>query len=160
MSDDDTAARIDPRFDPAFQRGFEGAVTTTRRRSLPGVPPVLPAQQQIVPPRAATPAPAPAVVAAPSTVADPVEEEVEEPPARGMNPFVVGLWVVAAVLVLVGGYLAQWVRTTFLTDSVSTNIDYVTVEIVKYGAPLLIALGLATAIGLLFLHAVAWRKRH
>jgi len=157
MSDDDTAARIDPRFDPAFQRGFEGAVTTTRRRSLPGVPPVLPAQQQIVPPPVSPPA---AAVSAPAPVADAVEEVAEEPAARGMNPFVVVLWVVAAVLVLVGGYLAQWVRTTFLTDSVSTNIDYVTIEIVKYGAPLLIVLGLATAIGLLFLHAIAWRKRH
>ena len=158
MSDDDTAARIDPRFDPAFQRGFEGAVTTTRRRALPGVPPVLPAQQQIVPPPVSPPAPAAVPAPAPTTVAD--DEAVEELAARGMNPFVVGLWVVAAVLVLVGGYLAQWVRTTFLTDSVSTNVDYVTIEIVKYGAPLLIALGLATAIGLLFLHAVAWRKRH
>lgn len=150
---DETPANIDPRFDPAFQRGFEGSVTTTRRRSLPGVPPVVPAQQQV--PVAPVVTPAPVVV----TQAPVIPEEIEEPAPRGVNPFIAGLWVIAAVLILAGGYLAQWARATFLTDSLSTDIDYVTIEIVKYGAPLLIVLGLATAIGLLFVHAIAWRKR-
>ena len=157
MSDENPVS-IDPRFDPAFQRGFEGAVTTTRRRPTIGTPPVLPAQEAI--PRIAAP---PVVEPVVSTPAAPVAEALEaaevDEPVRGANPFIIGLWVIAVVLVGGGVYLMQWARTTFVSDSLSTNIDFVVVQAVTYGAPMVVVLGLATAIGLLFFYAIAWKKR-
>jgi hypothetical protein len=159
---DDKSGSIDPRFDPAFQRGFDGAVTTTRRRPTAGTPSVVPAQQSVArPPAPEYPAQTAATppTPAPATVDDMLEPvEVEESPG-GVNPFIVSLWIVAALLVIGGGYLVQWARSTFLTQSLSTDIDYVTIEIVKYGAPLLVFLGLATALGLVFLYAARWQRR-
>jgi hypothetical protein len=155
---DENSANIDPRFDPAFQRGFEGAVTTTRRRPTIGTPPVLPAQATAARPVISAPsAPEPAAPQQESVLEE-TEVEADEP-IRGVNPFVIVLWVVAVLLVIAGAYLTMWARTTFLTDSLSTNIDYVTIQIITYGSPLLVVLGLATGIGLMFLHAIAWKKR-
>jgi hypothetical protein len=153
---DENSATIDPRFDPAFQRGFDGAVTTTRRRPTIGTPPVLPAQAPAARPVVSTSAVPEPTAPEPQSV---VEEDEAEEVVRGVNPFIVVLWIVAVLLVISGAYLTMWARTTFLTDSLSTNIDYVTIQIITYGSPLLVVLGLATAIGLVFLHAIAWKKR-
>jgi hypothetical protein len=166
MTDQGTP-NIDPRFDPAFQRGFDGSVTVTRRRAAPGTPSVTPAQdrsaQQAPVQRpnlpARPPVSPPEVAAAVETEpeADVVEEEVVV--TRGANPFVIALWVIAAVLVAVGAWGIEWARAAFLTESLTTNVDYVLVEIVRVAAPASIGLGVATAIGLLFLSAVRWQRK-
>ena len=157
---------IDPRFDPAFQRGFDGDVTVTRRRATPGAPSVTPAQDR----SAQEPVQRPNLPARPPVSPAEAPAAVETEPeagliaedaavTRGANPFVIALWVIAAVLVAVGAWGIQWARAAFLTESLTTNVDYVLVEIVRVAAPASIGLGAATAIGLLFLSAVRWQRK-
>jgi hypothetical protein len=162
---DQGSSNIDPRFDPAFQRGFDGSVTVTRRRAAPGTPSVTPAQDRATPtPVQARPA---AVIRPPESPLDsPVvarteaEPEVEEEVAsRGANPFIIGLWVIAAVLVAGGVWGVQWARAAYLTESLTTNVDFVLVETMRVAAPFAIGLGLATVIGMLFLSATRWQRR-
>lgn len=160
---DQGSSNIDPRFDPAFQRGFEGSVTVSRRRPSPGTPLVAPAQDRAT--SVSAPARPAAVIRPPeSPLEAPViaqtEPEVEEEVVpRGANPFVIGLWVIAAVLVAGGVWGIQWARAAYLTEALTTNVDFVLVEIVRVAAPAAIGLGLATVIGLLFLGAIRWQKR-
>jgi hypothetical protein len=173
MADDTTQApgsdphgerRIDPRFDAAFQPGFRGNVTTTRRRPSPGVPSVVPAQQAAraqVPPTSLPSTLLPPAEAAP-VAGDPAPQQTPDAaPAtpRGANPFVIVLWVMAAALVLGGGWGVQSARAADGDDAFTSTSDYFAMQVLVFGAPIALALGVATAIGLLFLSAVNWRKR-
>ena len=63
---------------------------------------------------------------------------------------------------VVGGVgLFQWVgQLTAQAESTgSASYDYFLVQSLIFGAPLLIVLGVATATGILFVHAVRWRTR-
>ncbi|MEP6479965.1 MAG: hypothetical protein ABJB03_11270 [Rhodoglobus sp.] len=142
---------FDPRFDPAFQRGFDGPVTAA--------PPVASPARVSAPP--------PARVSAPPTAERPerpvvpvVEraEVFEEPPARTTNPFLITLGVLAVVLIALGLYLFQSTRTAFLESQSSSSGDYITMQTVIFAAPLCIALGVATGIGVLFIYAIRFRR--
>jgi hypothetical protein len=137
---------FDPRFDAAFQRGFDGPVTDAPPMSK------LTATQSDVE-RAAP------IVAIdgddPSFVAADDPNQVQP---RKLNPFLVALGVLSVALIVGGIWAAQFARESFLTVNLSTDIDYVTLQMVIFGAPLAIAIGIATAVGLLFILAQRWRR--
>lgn len=136
MSND---ARFDPRFDPAFQPGYDG-------------------------PPAATPAAQPAPVAAKPPVAfvgiaapSPSEDGGSpEPRPVGINPFVTGLGAAAVVLVAVGFYLVALTGEIYNAGGGAPGLDYASFQMLSFAAPLVITLGIATAVGILFLFAARW----
>lgn len=138
MSDN---TRFDPRFDPAFQPGYNGPISEA-----------LPAKAR---PTAAVPEALP-VVQAPASQ----EPEHEDDPApRRTNPFLIAL-AVATLLFLGGGlYLVSRLRDLFADTQSTSAFDYTTLQVLMYGAPMVLVLGLATGVGLLFLLAVRWDRR-
>lgn len=151
---------FDPRFDPAFQRGFDGPVETTA-----AVPPAAQPARLISPPPEARPErPAVAPVTAEPALAsrwaaDRLDQpELDEPPARTTNPFLITLGVIAVVLIALGLYLFQSTRAAFLESQSSSSGDYITMQTVIFAAPICIALGVATGIGVLFTYAIRYRR--
>ncbi len=152
---------FDPRFDPAFQRGFAGEVTTTRRRGIAGAPSVTPAAgAPAAPPSGVAP-----LVEAPLDEPDPVEPADEVPPTllaapaavRLVTPWTIAIAVVGVLLILGGAYgINQLIEGLDSADQTSTTGFYV-VLMGLFAGPLAIALGLACLIGLLFLGAVSKR---
>lgn len=166
MSDD---RNFDPRFDPAFQRGYDGVVDARPRATV---------TESVAPAPAATPAAA----VAPATASDPVAqaavvqgavpqgstaqastvvEEIpgEDPLPRRVNPFLIVLALISIVLIGAGFYLVARIPDLYANSQDSVNFDFVTLQVLIAAAPLSIALGLATAIGLLFVLALGWGKR-
>ncbi|GAB3135541.1 hypothetical protein [Marisediminicola antarctica] len=90
-----------------------------------------------------------------------VEESDVAPPTHSVNPFLLVLWVASALMVFGGVALFQWVGqlTAEAQRTGSAPYDYFLVQSLIFGAPLLMVLGVATATGILFVHAVRWRKR-
>ena len=104
---------VDPRYDPAFQRGYEP--------------------------------PAPSVV-------EPVE-------TRRRNPWLAVLWILA-IAFTASGIAALYYSTAALS---SPNLDntvafYVFPQLLQAVAPWLVGVGLATLSGVVFVHAVQWRR--
>ena len=152
----------DPRFDPAFQRGFEGD-TALPARQVPGrqAAPVM--QERIAPPPLVRERPRPATDdgrAAERVIVERVErvEVAEEPVRLRGNPFLIALLVIAIVLigagVLIGSRIDAW-----YDDVRPGGIGYSVLNMLVYGAPIAIGLGLATIIGVLFVFALRWRGR-
>ncbi len=139
MSDD---ARFDPRFDPAFQPGYEGPLAESkpapRARPVAAVPEALPAVQAPV-------------------VDEPALDD--DPAPRRRNPFLIALGAVGVLLLGGGLYLVSRLRELFADNQASSDFDYVTLQVLMFLAPLLLVLGLATGIGVLFLFATRWDRR-
>jgi hypothetical protein len=144
---------FDPRFDPAFQRGFSGADAPSRLISRVPAPAVA-APQVGLPPAAPVPAAVP-VDDRLSSDAD-VAADVDEP-AR-FNPFIAVLGAVSLLLVAGGIWGVQTAREPFLQTDAAAQADYVGLQMLMTASPLAIALGVATAIGILFYFAVTWRR--
>ena len=131
------ASDFDPRFDPAFQRGFDG----------PGVD------------RGATPARR--VEAVPSSAVEPTSTRVEtslSPPTLRGNPFIPVLWITAAVFTIAG--TAGQYFATFLNYSApasSAALEYVLPSVLIALSPWLFAAGLALGVATLVIHALRWR---
>ncbi|MDQ1562356.1 MAG: hypothetical protein QOE85_1697 [Actinomycetota bacterium] len=152
---DETQSDIDPRFDPAFQRGFDPAT----------------------PVREHEPAPLPrvAVPTVPVTTPDPVVPAAHEPPPAtldaedkadasfdshpGRNPYLLILGVVAVILVAVGVWLFVQSGAQFNSREVRSQGDYMSLDATIHMAPFISLLGAATAIGVVFVFAVKWRRR-
>ena len=157
-SDDD----FDPRFDPAFQRGFDGAsasdaprvVQRDARRATPARPPE-PGPTQ---PYVSAPA-----IGLPPTRSDAADSEPADAAALDdrprPNPFLIALGVVSVALVAAGVWGIQAARAPFLATDAASTVDYVGLQILQFLSPVSIALGVATAIGILFVYAVGWQKR-
>jgi hypothetical protein len=155
MSNDATPG-FDPRFDPAFQRGFDGPTRTD-----------VPASAPLSAPASAPRSRAPKLekVEEPPEFSDQAEAfstgEVDDAlgaPTRRPNPFLIALTIFSIVLIVGGLWAAQFARESFLTVNLSTDIDYVTLQMVIFGAPLAVAIGIATALGVLFILAQRWRR--
>jgi hypothetical protein len=160
MADD---KRIDPRYDPAFQRGFEGSVASGVRRH-----PVAPPSPAIV-----TPAPfraAPEREEPRAESGGPQTDEVEPgsvpsdhqvSPARRLsqNPFLISL-VVLGLALTVGGLI--WANQARLLVSgrgaAATDLDYWFLQATVTGAPLTIVAGISILAGVLFVAATAWNR--
>ena len=169
---------FDPRFDRAFQRGFDGEVTSRApqptaylptnpvRSTLPPAPVISPAQDAgaVRQDGADYPGFAPGATAsqgAAPALSPPgeVEAAAEAERPAGRNPFLIGLTVISVVLVIGGLAGLQWLRGRFLAPDIATELDFVTVQAATTGLVIVIGLGLATAIGVLFVHAANWSKR-
>lgn len=180
--------RVDPRYDPAFQRGFEGAVTSGLRRhpaQAPDASIVTPAPYRTAPDRTAPDrtapertapdreAPRPGAAAASADEAHdprrPVPESADaaEPdtdavsPARRLsrNPFLVAL-VVLGLALTIGGLI--WANQARLLVSgrgaAATDMDYWFLQATVTGAPLTIVAGVSILAGVLFVAATAWNR--
>ena len=167
-SDDD----FDPRFDPAFQRGFDSAPGAAasrrpfegddRRSSQPRVADARPLEARPVGYAQVPPIGPPPTVetAAPSRAdSDPTDAAALEQEPPRPNPFLIALGVIAVVLVAAGVWGIQAAREPFLGTDVASNVDYVGLQILQLIAPVAVALGVATGIGILFVFAVGWQKR-
>jgi len=178
----DTNSEFDPRFDRAFQRGFDGEVTT-RAPQPTGYLPTNPVRATLPPAAAPAYAPVQPVAPRPSGTEQPglgvqgvpaqapqsaipevsasddaaAETGIAQP--AGRNPFLIGLTVLSVVLVLGGLAGLQWLRGRFLAPDIATELDFVTVQAATTGLVIVIGIGLATAIGVLFVHAAHWGKR-
>ena len=162
MSDD--RARLDPRFDPAFQRGYDGPAPTAEPTSV-GAAPAASAPITAPPSRPeprTTPREQSAVAAAspigsatasePRPMLTPESFVTEEP--RRLNRWMLALGAVSIALTLGGIVLITRLRDLFADTQNSAEFDYVVLQSLIIGAPILVGLGLATAIGLLFVLAV------
>ncbi|MEO8094144.1 MAG: hypothetical protein ABI632_04330 [Pseudolysinimonas sp.] len=147
MSDD---RDFDPRFDPAFQRGYEGIV------DAPPKTPRAPASASIPAPPADPPA-----ALTPTTTVDRREHLTPVPEldaARRANPFLITLLILSAGLIVGGLYLVVRMRDLFADTQSSTDFDFVTLQVLIPSAPIAIGLGVATAIGVLFVYAIRWGR--
>ena len=172
MSDDDGAA-IDPRYDPAFQRGFDGEVATgprgqsTLRRTaaVNPAPARLPAQRveefepASVEQLAALPtlALSPEVAGAPFVEAAPAATTTPRELAR--NPFVIALAALGAVLIVAGAVWAYEGFATIVKNGGTRNeVEFWGAQTMSFGAPLAIVVGLGIAAVLLVLFGRSWQR--
>jgi hypothetical protein len=153
-------ARFDPRFNPAFQRGFDASAQRARRANQT---PSLSAEDVVYgrSPRLEVPAPPPPPVEraqdAPESAA-----EGEESAARGRNPFLLVLWALSVAFVVGPLALILGPGSTGFNYYGSAGPDAGTVALMQLVAvlcPAMITVGLATMSGLLFWHAAAWKRR-
>ena len=175
---------IDPRYDPAFQRGFTGSVQTGAhphgvvRSSRPATrppeqreapAPVAPASARPPsgsPPSAASASAAPGIdeVVPAEFEADDADEVVAEQaaaPVRRLtrNPFLIVLALLGAALAVAGASWAIAGRATMTSSgSLASERDYWFVQSALLGAPILIAVGVAILAGVLFVFANAWNR--
>jgi hypothetical protein len=176
MAEDDRKS-IDPRYDPAFQRGYAGEVRMGQRgesalRRTAAVSPA-PVRAATTPdampagtgqdPSAASTMPSADAGPAPGRGDVPDEPILIPAPAstRDMtrNPFYLAA-AALAVLLIVGG--AVWLNQGFAAiadDRTSTTVGYYAAMAMSFGAPLTIGIGVAIIAGLLFVLARGWRPR-
>jgi hypothetical protein len=166
----------DPRFDPAFQRGFEGE-TVYPPRQAPAAPSRHDARQ--APERMVAPMPEflrvrPRAEQPPNAI----DEEYRSAPARAVrepephaaavplppppplrsNPFLIAALVIAIALigagVLIGSRIDLW-----YDDVSGDGPGFGLLNMLQVGAPLAICLGIATVIAVLIILALRWRGR-
>jgi hypothetical protein len=184
MTDDDGAA-IDPRYDPAFQRGFSGEVQTgahglsaLRRTAAVNPAPARPAPQPTDDIRfaphptaliegqsaAALAAAAGAGVSAPVLEAEVASHDrapsvAATPRQLARNPFVIALAALAAVLILAG---ATWAYEGFATivknGGTRNEVEFWAAQTMSFGAPLAVVVGLSVVAVLLVLFGRAWQR--
>lgn len=158
--------RVDPRFDPIFQRGYQGGVRNTGVRQVSrATSPPSPAPEPE--PTATSEVPPPARQQHPdASVADPVQPMViteypaSEPakPRRSLNPFIVLLWIVGPALI--GGGASATYQSAFRNMSGWSGPDQMALQqVIWMAGPAAITVGLGIIAGLLFWHAAAWRAR-
>ncbi len=126
-------SRFDPRFDPAFQRGWDGPAPSVLPESVRPADP-----ERIV-------------------VTAELAPEPEHESDRRLNPFLIALGGVAALLVVVGLWMASQVSSGYSSNA-PTQVDYAMLQLLMIAAPLTILLGVMTGIGVLFVFAVRWGR--
>ncbi len=137
---------FDPRFDPAFQRGFDADVTG---------PPVVERSAHVeVVDRApkAPPVPLPLVESA----AAPIMQDA--PSSLRGNPWIPVLWVTAVVFTVAGVSAQYFAQTSNYSPTAATAAaEYVVPAVLSALSPWLFAVGLSTGIATLVIHALRWR---
>lgn len=170
MTDEDQ--RVDPRYDPAFQRGFQGSVASgmrttaaVRRTALVSPAPYRVTQRE---PEAGTPDDG--IVEA-ETTRSAAEEEPEAAPEQVTvgpvtlrqllrNPFLVALLVIGGAMAFGGIAWANQARMLVTArGGAATDLDYWFLQASVVGAPLTIIAGIGIVAGVLFIAAAAWNRR-
>lgn len=173
MSDD---ARFDPRFDPAFQPGYVGPTVVpdipTRAPGAPGntgAPgTTVVSETRVVsgntvmsggaePPRALEPD-ARVSQSSPPTVDLMADADAPLDEGRRANPFLITLGALSLLMIFGGVYVVSRMRDLFSISQSSSDFDFVTQQVLMYAVPLVIVLGIATGIGVLFVFAVRWGR--
>ncbi len=139
----------DPRFDPAFQRGFDGSsgnpgtVESSRlKRSM--------VERAVVERDVVQPV---------QTYLGEIRSATVERSETARNPWLHALWVIAAVLI-VGGVAGQWIsQDLFSTGASSGSVisSYVLPSVLQSLSPWFLVAGLIAAIAAVTIHAVRWR---
>ncbi|MEO9015761.1 MAG: hypothetical protein ABI275_10630 [Terrimesophilobacter sp.] len=158
MPDEQT---FDPRFNPAFQRGFDATAERTRRAKV--TPSLTP--DDVVYGRSARPDLAPPPPPPEDEAVDPAATTVEVPSPDTSrdrrNPFVWALWGLSAVLVLGGlGLFVGPGQKLFSGADNPGQATFALLQSLYVICPAMITVGLATVSALLFWHAAAWRRVH
>jgi hypothetical protein len=171
-------AQIDPRYDPAFQRGFSGDVQTgphgqsaLRRTAAVNPPPqrAVPREDARVSPLvdrapiessfAPVSAAQPEGVALPPSTSIPAAAPIATPRQLARNPFTIALAALAAALILSG---AIWAYSSFAAivknGGTRNEVEFWAAQTMSFGAPLAIVAGLAVAAVLLVLFARSWQR--
>ncbi|MGV8970718.1 MAG: hypothetical protein ACOH10_00225 [Rhodoglobus sp.] len=142
---------FDPRFDPAFQRGYVEGTSA--------------APKQVKRPAAIGLPPEPLAAQAPDTRAAAVAEPLAHPEPAVVslagNPWIRVLWIIAPVFII-GGLAGQaWAQSRMFGNFNANGPDVFTTYIVPAVAqsicPWMVLTGLAALVGVVFLHAVRWR---
>ncbi|HEU0207322.1 MAG TPA: hypothetical protein VFQ74_11605 [Pseudolysinimonas sp.] len=169
----DDGAAIDPRYDPAFQRGFDGEVATgprgqsTLRRTaaVNPAPARLPAHpaEVVEPLTREEPQPLPAVFPMSETSgampADVASVSVVTPRELIRNPFMIALAALGALLILVGSIWAYEGFAAIVKNGGTRNeVEFWAAQTMSFGAPLAIVVGVAVAAVLLVLFARSWQR--
>lgn len=167
---DDKNVEVDPRFDPAFQRGFDQTIPIEEYLPDPlprktaaapaSAPPVVAPPIPRLPPAPPKDQPVPKtpeyidveVDAAPATEAEP-----DSSPSR--NPFLLFLGIISIALVAAGIWLFVRSGDAFNSRDVRSQGDYMSLDATIHMAPFIALLGGATAIGVLFVFASKWKRR-
>lgn len=168
MTDDDT--RVDPRYDPAFQRGFEGDVTSglrartsVRRSALVSPAPYRSTEpeptveeygvQDAAPTRSAA-------IEEPEPTPDPVVVRPTVLRDLTRNPFLMGLVALGVAMAIAGVAWANQARQLVASrGGAGTELDYWFLQASVVGAPLTIVAGIGILAGVLFIAAAAWNRR-
>jgi hypothetical protein len=172
MSDDKDLG-VDPRYDPAFQRGFDQTIPVEeyvpelllRKTASPPAPPAPvvapPIVAHVPPPVQWVEATAIAAAADPDVVvgepAAESESESDSNPTR--NPFLLFLAIIAIALVAIGIWLFVRSGDAFNSREVRSQGDYMSLDATIHMAPFIALLGAATAIGVVFVFASKWKRQ-
>jgi hypothetical protein len=176
---DDTTPQFDPRFSAAFQRGFDPEAVVEKSVPEPVLRPrITEPAARVVPVTEATAAVPPATVPVTVDVAaaatqevgqqaefgatswlDKAEAEPDAQPSTARNPFLLALGLVAVFLVAGGIGLFVASGGAFNSRDVRSQGDYMSLDALVHAAPFVALLGIATALGVLFVFAAKWRKR-
>lgn len=140
MASDDE--EFDPRFDPAFQRGYDGPVIAEDRRSVQ------------VDREAADPARAEGFR---DQLESTIAVQLTQPSLKG-NPWIVVLWVLGIGLTL-AGLIGSWqAQVKLAAGGAATAVDYYVIPtVIQALAPWAFAVGLAVIASVAVLHATRWR---
>ena len=161
--------RVDPRYDPAFQRGYEGSVSSTvrtraavRRDAIVSPAPFRSAEPEPVVDDQGVEAAAP-VLASTDETFEPAElVPVNRSLAREFfrNPFVVLLILLGGGMIVGGSVWANQGRALVAArGGASTELDYWFLQATVTSAPLTILAGIGILAGVLFLAAAFWNRR-
>jgi hypothetical protein len=170
MTDNDQ--RVDPRYDPAFQRGFQGKVASglrssaaVRRTALVSPAPyrVNHDKQEPRPQEDGTVEAEPTRSAAEEEPAATPEHVAVAPVAMRQllrNPFLVALLVIGGGMTFGGlGWANQARLLVTERRGAATDLDYWFLQASVVGAPLTIVAGIGIIAGVLFIAAAAWNRR-
>jgi hypothetical protein len=153
-------SNLDPRFDPVFQRGYQGGLRDAVAPVAPPSPEPTHISTPTVEPEPVAP-PAPGRVGAdderylPVIMTDNAGERPE--PRRLVNPFIVLLWIAGPALAIMGvvgaqeAFVQQWSNNFTPEDSGR-------LQGIMMAAEASVTVGLAIVGALLFWHAAAWRR--
>ena len=155
---DSENARVDPRFDPLYQRGYAPSVDATRqvsgrRATAPG--PIYPAPPPELdaggPPRSAS---------AVENSMDPVGGSPEDAAGRaplvsGLNPYVRALAIMSVAFVVLGAGAAVWANSASWAPSSTNGRTAIQMQIIQslvlqFSTPV-VTVGFAIGVGLVFL---------
>lgn len=141
---DDSNSRIDPRYHPAFQRGYRPAAGPSKTRVE-------------LPPPSPVPVPDDAPASTFDAEAIPVAAGGLQAVRRGFNPYFAALWVLAVVCVAGGVLVSIWSTIANFEGVVQGPADRFAQTMQALGyltAPTLVTVGLLTGAGLVFVAAM------
>lgn len=164
MSND--GSRFDPRFDRAYQPGYDGGPETIEPPLAGGARPKAAdgtaASSAIETDRETSAAIVSPLTGSAAVDSEPGLQELREPdteldeaPPPLRNRYLIALGALAVALLIIGIVVIGFVRTMF--DNRTEDLDYVTVQLLLVSGP--IAIGLAIAIGASFLMILGLRSR-
>ena len=166
------SGRFDPRFDPAFQPGYttEDAAGLTlsngpaiaRAGTARAAAPTNGAVPVVLPPTNSGTASSigiePMGEAETSNTGQSASAPVTPVPRR-TNPFIIALAVISVALIGGGFYIVTRLQENFAGTQTNRNLDYVSLQVLAIGAPVVICLGLATGISAVVVSAIGWDRR-